>query len=81
MHVVELRGPEGSTITRLPGQVPPATACDYTSTLRRDAEAVPLLSIIRLEAGLEAALLLDIRGDGIPTLRTTTPIVSIEAAG
>lgn len=45
--------------------------------LRRDSEPIELLKIIHLEVGHSGRLLLDIRRDGISTLRTTTPVLSI----
>ena len=47
--------------------------------LRRDGEAVPIFRVITLEPGRGMDLLLDIRGDGIETLRRTTPIVTMNA--
>ena len=43
------------------------------SHLRRDSDAVPLLGLASVEVGQPMVLLLDIRGDGIVTRRTTTP--------
>ncbi|WP_139005459.1 hypothetical protein [Arthrobacter crystallopoietes] len=45
--------------------------------LRRDGEALRLLTIYRLQLGQPGALLIDVREDGIPTFRGTTPVVSI----
>lgn len=67
------------TMTRLPehedayggfGRIPAAG-------LRRDGEALRLLSIYRLQLGHPGALLVDLREDGIPTFRGTTPVISI----
>jgi hypothetical protein len=43
-----------------------------TSSLRRDYEPVALLRVLHCELGAPMQLVLDIRRDGIPTLRTTT---------
>lgn len=45
--------------------------------LRRDGEAVPLVGIIELQLGRRAVLRIDVRGDGIETTRTTTPVKTI----
>lgn len=42
--------------------------------LRRDGENVPLLGIIQLQLGCRAIFRIDVRGDGIETTRTTTPV-------
>lgn len=45
--------------------------------LRRDGEAIRLLKIIELQVGLRGSMWLDVRLDGIPTLRGTTEVLSI----
>jgi hypothetical protein len=45
--------------------------------LRRDGEAIKLLNIIELEVGRRGVMWLDVRLDGIPTLRGTTEVLSI----
>lgn len=45
--------------------------------LRRDGEAVKLLNIVEIQVGRRGLMLLDVRLDGIPTLRGTTEVVSI----
>jgi hypothetical protein len=42
------------------------------SSLRRDHEPVALLRVLHCELGAPMQLVLDIRRDGIPTLRATT---------
>lgn len=49
-----------------------------TNLLRRDGDPVDVLSVIELVVGKSAQFILDIRKDGVPTLRTTSPITSIE---
>lgn len=46
--------------------------------LRRDGETVPLLGIIQLQLGRRAVFRIDVRGDGIETTRTTTPVSAIK---
>lgn len=46
--------------------------------LRRDGEPLKILQYLKLEIGESAYFLLDVREDGIPTLRSTSPVVSIE---
>lgn len=45
--------------------------------LRRDGEAIKLISIIELQVGRRGLMLIDVRLDGIPTLRDTTQVRSI----
>jgi hypothetical protein len=47
------------------------------ATLRRDNEAVPLIALTRLTVDEPMELLLDIRGDGIVTTRSTTRVLAI----
>ena len=49
------------------------------STLRRDGETVDLLTIEHCRVGESARLWIQIRPDAV-TLRTTSPVVSIEPA-
>lgn len=51
-----------------PGGRPPSV----TSSLRRDYEPVLLMELVSCEVGVPMQLLLDVRRDGIPTLRTST---------
>jgi hypothetical protein len=45
--------------------------------LRRDGESMPLLEIIQLQIGRPAVFRIDVRGDGVETIRTTTPVCAI----
>ncbi|MEY9777208.1 hypothetical protein ABH915_002816 [Arthrobacter sp. MW3 TE3886] len=45
--------------------------------LRRDGEAIKLLNVIEMRVGRRGLMLLDLRLDGIPTLRGTTEVLSI----
>lgn len=51
------------------------------SDLRKDGEHIPILGIDKLAVGQRGTLWLDIRGDGVETLRDTTPVVSISRLG
>jgi hypothetical protein len=66
-------------IVRLRGDRPPAE--DYANLavadLRKDGQTIPLLAVVELCLGKRGQLFLDVRGDGIPTYRDTTPLVSI----
>ena len=63
-----------SRLVRLPddpsGDVDPAA-------LRRDCEQVPLLGVVLCRVGEPFVCLLDVRGDGVPTLRRSTPVQEI----
>jgi hypothetical protein len=48
-----------------------------TIALRRDGEQIPLMAFESLVVGERAKLLLDVRGDGIVTVRRTTPVLSV----
>ncbi|KRF06341.1 hypothetical protein ASH00_08865 [Arthrobacter sp. Soil782] len=47
--------------------------------LRKDGESVPVLAFSGVQLNEEILFTLDIRGDGIETVRRTTPAVSIDA--
>lgn len=62
---------EANTVRRVPG--------DEASQLRKDDEVRPLIRIPHPPVvGKPFVFVLDVRGDGVDTARTTTPIVSIE---
>ena len=46
--------------------------------LRKDGEAVPLLAVEHAVVGEEAIFVIDVRGDGVVTVRRTTPVVKME---
>ena len=48
-----------------------------TAELRRDGEAIKLLKIVDMQVGRRGLMWLDVRLDGIPTLRGTTEVLSI----
>ena len=72
-------GSEGSTLTRRPGELPVHPSMDgaETSPLRRDTEAITVLAVHQLVVGQPAVFVLDLRRDGIPTVRTTSPVLTI----
>ncbi|KQQ28653.1 hypothetical protein [Frondihabitans sp. Leaf304] len=49
---------------------------DPAKNLRQDENERPLLRMGALEIGHDLVMVLNIRGDGIPTVRRTTPVVS-----
>lgn len=73
---------EHKTLARLPGatEAHPSMDGHEVQAMRRDGEAIPVLEILRLEVGKPALYTLDLRGDGVITLRTTSEVVSIESA-
>lgn len=70
-------------IVRLVDDEAPSSAYAHlpTAHLRRDGEPITLLKILHLQVGHCGMLFLDIRRDGIPTLRTTTAVLSISNLG
>lgn len=64
-----LLDPHPRTVVRLPGE--------EAGELRRDAEPIPLLRWPAPVVGEPMVLLLRIRDDGIPTVRTTTPVLHV----
>lgn len=72
---------DAAVVTRVPGagagqvmgRVP-------TASLRRDREGLPLIRFDGAVVGQTMALVIDVRGDGVPTLRQTTVVVLIRQA-
>lgn len=78
LYLLEV-APARATLTRLPRGFPPGPALrDRPSALRKDGQPVEVLRILQFGVGLNAIFVLDLRGDGTPTLRTTSPVRSIE---
>lgn len=50
---------------------------EATHELRKDDEWRPLIAILHLREGDSARLIIDIRGDGIETVRTTSRVTRI----
>ncbi len=70
---------ERSTLRRLPRALTPeASHADLSTALRRDNEPISVLKILRLEVGTTAGFLLDLRGDGIITVRETSEVLRIQ---
>ena len=73
------------TITRTPsvaagGQGERGDSDYYPAQLRRDEEPIPVLAV-SCHVGRPMQLLLALRGDGVQTLRLTTPVLSIAPYG
>jgi len=66
---------DARTVTRLP-QAP-----GLLSDLRRDGQDVPLLKVVHCRRGDSAAFILDLRADGVVTLRSTSVVRWITRAG
>lgn len=65
---------DNDTATRFPDPDDP----DPSKNLRQDETERPLLGMGALEIGHDLVMVLDVRGDGIPTVRRTTPVISWE---
>lgn len=70
VHLFEFDQAGNATVTRMAG--------DGAGGLRRDGGPVPLLMPPAILVGWPMRMVLDVRGDGVVTERTTTPVVSIE---
>lgn len=57
---------------------PDPNSDDAEKTLRRDDVPRPLLGCGDIGIGSDMVLILDLRGDGVPTRRWTTPVIRIE---
>lgn len=73
-YVLEI-GPESSSLVRFSGEV--KTKEWERAPMRMDNEIVPLLGIVHLQLGTRAIFHIDVRGDGVETVRTTTPVSTI----
>lgn len=80
-HLLDL---DAMTIVRTPdagsGAIDGTGTPPKAASLRRDTEPVDVLSVERITLGSRARLWLDVRRDGVPTLRTTTIVTSIDPA-
>lgn len=74
IYVLEI-GPGSSSLVRSSGDI--ETSEWERVPLRRDNETVPLLGIVQLQLGSRAIFHVDVRGDGVETVRTTTPVWAI----
>lgn len=77
LYAVHLGSPR--EVVRLSNdQLPtPSYAHLLAADLRRDGEAIKLLQIVEMQVGRPGLLLLDVRRDGVLTVRSTTSVVSI----
>lgn len=66
------------TVTRYPGTLSSPPAAGRVATLRRDRDDLPLLKVYRCEVGRPLQLLLDLRRDGVATIRHSTDVVNIQ---
>lgn len=65
------------TLSRGTGEPPDSDALPAVA-LRRDAEILPLLGLLRpVTVGAGMVALVDVRDDGVPTVRESTPVRSI----
>jgi hypothetical protein len=70
-------------LVRRPGQGDPGrfgwdSGPPAVSTLRRDDDVVTLHSVAHCHLGESLVVLLDLRGDGVVTIRQSTQVVSID---
>lgn len=69
----------GTEVIRLPRRAPNLAAhADPSVGLRRDGEALTVLSAPEPILGERWELLIQVREDGVPTVRSTTPVVRID---
>ena len=73
---------DAGTVTRMAGQGvgmdPEVPGQSWVAELRQDVEPVPLLSVDLCVEGERAIFLIDVRGDGISTVRRTSLVRSVE---
>lgn len=65
-----------SMLTRYPREYSLSPDHDVDN-LRRDGEKIPYKLVGELVVGQPARFILQIREDGVPTMRTTTPVIGI----
>jgi hypothetical protein len=76
---------EAELLRRFPRSEPqfvedsPHTLPAAVAALRKDTEAIPFKLLAPLELGKPAQFLLEIRDDGVSTVRTTTDVVKLIA--
>lgn len=72
---------DAATLQRLPGQGagmdPDLPGEAWVESLRKDGESIPLLDVDVCVVGERAILLIDVRGDGVPTSRHTSVVRAI----
>jgi hypothetical protein len=75
---------DAQLVTRVPDAgagTPPGLSPAPIASLRRDHEPVPLLELIQCELGAPLRMLLDVRRDGVPTLRVSTHVSQLRGLG
>jgi hypothetical protein len=77
LYAIHLDSPR--EVVRLPRDRQPVARYAHlqTAVLRRDGEGIRLLKIVDMEVGRLGLMWLDVRLDGIPTIRGTTELLSI----
>ena len=70
---------EQRTATRLAGMGAGDAPDVWIAALRRDAESIPVPEVVQLVIGLPMVLWLQLREDGIPTLRSATTVKEIRS--
>lgn len=66
-----------STLSRYPSRTAPQ-GWPSPAQLRKDGEHIPLLGFSTIAVGRPMLLILDIRRDGVQTVRQSTEVISIE---
>jgi hypothetical protein len=77
LYAIHLDSPR--EVVRLVKDQNPTPRCAHlpAAELRRDGEAIRLLKVIEMQVGRRGLMWLDVRLDGILTLRGTTEVLSI----
>ncbi|MGJ9402404.1 hypothetical protein [Arthrobacter sp. KK5.5] len=71
-------GAHATLLARFPAEAEPMGGWDAgSSSLRGGGERLPVLSLVCLQHGGAGQFLLDLRGNGVPTIRTTSALVDI----
>jgi len=68
-----MRRPGGTNLRR------PGSDSSGVAALRNDGDVVPLRSVAHCRVGDSLVLYLDLRGDGVVTIRQSTQVTTIEA--
>lgn len=71
---------EAGVLRRFPRENVLGSWANDVAHLRRDTQAIPFRMARVPVVGERMQFILDVRNDGIPTLRTTTPVISIDGA-
>lgn len=73
-------GTESSTLARCPGTFPMHPSMDggEIQPMRRDRAPIPVIAVQQLAIGHPAFFTLNLRGDGIHTLRRTSEVLTLD---